>query len=258
MSSRAVDDDRLRAALQPDAPDHRRRRVHRGVRRASRRRSRRISTRIVELNRGPFVGAQPPRRGARRTAARAAAARRPPRRRTHLAGHRPGAINVPVVRPSFATKAGFVLDASAPVCVLAATADEAGGRRGAPLGRVLRHRRATSSGRRRSDAVGVTVDELEELIASGATVIDVREKDERDDGFIPGSRNVPYRLLRDLLPRPPATTARSSRSARAGPRAAIAASILRARGHDARPVVDGGMDDWPPAARRRSRPRCGS
>jgi len=29
-----------------------------------------------------------------------------------------------------------------------------------------------------------------------------------------------------------------------GPRAAIAASILRARGFDARPVVDGGMVDW--------------
>ena len=29
-----------------------------------------------------------------------------------------------------------------------------------------------------------------------------------------------------------------------GPRAAIAASILRARGLDARPVVDGGMEDW--------------
>ena len=29
-----------------------------------------------------------------------------------------------------------------------------------------------------------------------------------------------------------------------GPRAAIAASILRAKGVDARPVVDGGMTDW--------------
>jgi rhodanese-related sulfurtransferase len=29
-----------------------------------------------------------------------------------------------------------------------------------------------------------------------------------------------------------------------GPRAAIAASILRAKGLDARPVIDGGMNDW--------------
>jgi rhodanese-related sulfurtransferase len=29
-----------------------------------------------------------------------------------------------------------------------------------------------------------------------------------------------------------------------GPRAAIAASILRGKGLDARPVLDGGMTDW--------------
>ena len=43
----------------------------------------------------------------------------------HLAGHRPGAISVPVSGTSFSTKAGFVLDATEPVCVLAETADEA-------------------------------------------------------------------------------------------------------------------------------------
>jgi rhodanese-related sulfurtransferase len=89
----------------------------------------------------------------------------------------------------------------------------------------------------------VTVDELEELIADGATILDVRDKDERDAGYIPGSRNVPYRLMRtccpDLPEDEPIVTICGS-----GPRAAIAASILRAKGHDARPVVGGGMDDW--------------
>ncbi len=74
-------------------------------------------------------------------------------------------------------------------------------------------------------------------------MIDVREKDERDEGYIPGSRNVPYRLMRSCCPdlpddRPVITICTS------GPRAAIAASILRAKGVDARPVVDGGMTDW--------------
>ena len=89
----------------------------------------------------------------------------------------------------------------------------------------------------------VRIEALEGLIAEGATVLDVRDKDERDVGYIPGSRNVPYRLMRSCCPdlpedRPIVTICGS------GPRAAIAASILRAKGLDARPVVDGGMDDW--------------
>ena len=89
----------------------------------------------------------------------------------------------------------------------------------------------------------VRIEALEGLIADGATVLDVRDKDERDVGYIPGSRNVPYRLMRSCCPdlpedRPIVTICGS------GPRAAIAASILRAKGLDARPVIDGGMDDW--------------
>jgi rhodanese-related sulfurtransferase len=89
----------------------------------------------------------------------------------------------------------------------------------------------------------VRFDELEELIEAGAAVLDVRDKDERDVGYIPGSRNVPYRLMRTCCPdlpedRPIVTICGS------GPRAAIAASILRTKGLDARPVIDGGMDDW--------------
>ena len=57
------------------------------------------------------------------------------------------------------------------------------------------------------------------------SLIDVREKDERADGYIAGSRNIPYRLLtmsEDDLPRDrPLVTICET-----GPRAAIAASIL--------------------------------
>ncbi|RDI75367.1 Metallo-beta-lactamase superfamily [Gaiella occulta] len=198
--------------------------------------------RIVELNRGPFLGAQP---AAEELAAPPAGTQlldvRPVA--SYLAGHRPGAVNVPVAGTSFATKAGFVLDGGRPVTVLAAARDEAeeavrGLRSVAFLdveGYVL------GAGEERVEAVAV--DELEELMAAGAEVIDVREKDERDTGYIPGSRNVPYRLMKTCCPdmptdRPVVTICES------GARAAIAASILRGRGYDARPVVEGGMAAW--------------
>ena len=86
----------------------------------------------------------------------------------------------------------------------------------------------------------VGLDELDRLLEQGAELIDVRERDERDEGYIAGSRNIPYRLLPvtgDDLPRDrPIVTICES-----GARAAVAASILAAKGLDARPVLDGGM-----------------
>ena len=198
--------------------------------------------RIVELNRGPFAtGAALPQELAA-----------PPEDtqlldvraiHTHLAGHRPGAVNVPVSGTSFSTKAGFVLDAEQPVCVLAETFEEANqairGLHSVAFFEIVGY--VLGGGDERTEAV--SVDELTELIAAGAEVIDVRERDDRDTGYIPGSRNVPYRLMGNCCPdlptdRPVITICES------GPRAAIAASILRTRGYDARPVVDGGMIDW--------------
>ena len=92
----------------------------------------------------------------------------------------------------------------------------------------------------------VALEELDALLESGAELIDVREKDERDDGYIPGSVNVPYRLLAEAdLPgdRPLVTICET------GPRAAIAASILSARGYDARAVANGGIDAWAAAGK---------
>jgi len=196
--------------------------------------------RIVETNRGPFVGATPhaqelavPPAGAQLLDVRPVPA--------HLAGHRPGAINVPVSGSSFATKSGFVLDAGEPVCVLAETFDEAQ--------RAIHGLHAVAFfdiagyvlGGGEESTEAVEVDELEELIAAGATVIDVREEDERDTGTIPGSFGMPYRVVAsaDLARNRPVVTICES-----GARAAIAASVLRANGIDARPVVDGGLGDW--------------
>jgi hydroxyacylglutathione hydrolase len=198
--------------------------------------------RIVELNRSAFVGAfdAPPELPAPPDGSQLLDVRPV---QDHLAGHRPGAINVPVSGTSFSTKAGFVLDAGEPVTVLAAHPDEAeraiAGLRSVAFSAIAGY--VPGDG---GEVTGsVSVDELEELIADGATVIDVREKDERDTGYIPGSRNVPYRLMRSCCPDLPADGPIVTICG-GGPRAAIAASILRAKGFDARPVVDGGMDDW--------------
>ena len=198
--------------------------------------------RIVELNRGPFRAAAPPPEelplpapGSQLLDVRPVA--------DHLAGHVPGAVSVPVTGTSFSTKAGFVLDAGAPVTVLAGTADEAeravAGLRSVAFADVAGY--VLGGGAETTEPV--SLDGLEELIGAGAAVIDVRERDERDDGYIPNTRNVPYRLMRSCCPdlpedRPIVTICNS------GPRAVIAASILRAKGLDARPVVDGGMEDW--------------
>jgi glyoxylase-like metal-dependent hydrolase (beta-lactamase superfamily II) len=198
--------------------------------------------RIVALNQGAFEGAPwpapelpAPPDGSQLLDVRPLA--------DHLAGHRPGAISVPVSGSGFSTKAAFVLDAERPVTVLAADHREAK--------RAIAGLRSVAFAELPGYVLGggdeitesVTVDALEQLVADGATVVDVREKDERDGGYIPGSRNVPYRLMRLCCPdlptdRPVLTICGS------GPRAAVAASILKAKGLDARPVVGGGMDDW--------------
>ena len=76
-------------------------------------------------------------------------------------------------------------------------------------------------------------------------LIDVREPDERDEGSIPGSTHLPYRVARQAAEnglccrdRPIVTICES------GARAAIAASVLTAAGLDARPVLDGGLEEW--------------
>ena len=71
----------------------------------------------------------------------------------------------------------------------------------------------------------------------------MREATERDEGYLPGSRNIPYRLLRKIgagaLEREPVVTVCES-----GPRAAIAASLLQREGFDVRAVADGGIADF--------------
>jgi hydroxyacylglutathione hydrolase len=197
---------------------------------------------VVGLNRGPFVGAQPPL-GELDAVEGQLLDVRPAR--VFAEGHAMGAVNVPVSGSSFGTKSAFVLDDEAPITIHASSPREA--------------QLAAS----RLQAVGlfglagyvvdidiperlepIAVAELELLLADEAVdVVDVREKDERDEGYIPGSRHIPYRLVRayreELQNGRPVVTICES-----GARAAVAASVLAAEGVNARPVLDGGIDDW--------------
>jgi hydroxyacylglutathione hydrolase len=198
-------------------------------------------TRIVELNRGPFVGAAAPVPELPTPGDATVVDVRPVR--DFLAGHRPGALSVPVRGDSFATRAAFVLDPEQPIAIQSASAGEAerASRGLRSVGFLELDGYVLGGGDERMESV--SLDELEELLEAGAELIDVRERDERDTGYISGSRNIPYRLLSvcgaDVPADRPVVTICES-----GARAGIAASILAAQGVNARPVLGGGVSDW--------------
>jgi len=201
--------------------------------------------RLVTLNRGPWV-AKPPDPPQLDGAGEATVLDVRPFP-DHAAGHLPDAINVPVSGSSFGTKAGFVLLPDEPLVLHARTAAEALEAAWELWAIGILDVAGYVIEPVPSDSTTPVVDvaQLEQMVAyDGVQVIDVREASERDDGYIPGSRNIPYRLLRrvgsDALERgKPVVTICES-----GARAAIAASLLRREGFDARPVVDGGIPDF--------------
>jgi glyoxylase-like metal-dependent hydrolase (beta-lactamase superfamily II)/rhodanese-related sulfurtransferase len=198
--------------------------------------------RIVELNRGPFVGAQPPLGRAGDVDAVVLDVRDA---HAFASGHRRSAVNVPVSGSSFGTKAAFVVP-ERPVVIEAddeAEAQEAARRLHAVAIFDLAGWREPGGDEQLEP---VTIEELERrLAADEIEVFDVREADERDSGSIPGSRHLPYRLARQAADnglccaeKPIVTVCES------GARAAIAASVLQAAGLDARPVLEGGIGAW--------------
>jgi hydroxyacylglutathione hydrolase len=198
---------------------------------------------IVELNRGSFLAAQPPL--AHLDVAPHDAVVLDVREAHAFAdGHRTGAVNVPVSGSSFGTKAAFVLPERA-IVIEAADGEEAQhaarGLHAVGLFDLVGWREGGGGER----VVPVTIEELErQLAADEIELLDVREADERDQGFIPGSTHLPYRNARQAAAnglcgeRPIVTICET------GSRAAIAASVLHAAGLDARPVLDGGLTLW--------------
>ena len=197
--------------------------------------------RIVDLNRGPFLGSAPPIEPVAVNGwfvldVRDADA--------FAAGHVKGAVSVPVSGGAFGTKAGFFLPQDRPIALHADShlqADEAQRRLHAvgffDIAGYLADPEATES------YEPIEVDELERAIeSSSVVVIDVREKAERDSGYIPGSRNIPYRVVGDF-----ADCLRGDEVVticESGARAGVAASVLAAAGVAVRPVLHGGIDAW--------------
>jgi hydroxyacylglutathione hydrolase len=174
----------------------------------------------------------------------------------HTAGHVPGAISVPVTASSFGTKAGFVLIADEPVVLHARSREEALAAAWGlwAIGRLDLVGYVLSPHATETLAT-VDVTELKRLLETAEVqLVDVRETAERDDGYIPGSRNIPYRLIRKLgcgaleRSKPVVTVCES------GPRAAIAASLLQRDGFDVRAVAEGGTADFTDTVSFR---RCG-
>ena len=215
--------------------------------------------RIVALNRGPFVSAPEPLDELGSADGAVVLDVRDPE--AFARGHVPGAINVPLGVSRFATKAGFVLCDGDRIAIHA-TSD-------ADADRAARALRAVGflelAGRLAEPETSehvepVDIDELERLLAGGgARVVDVREKDERDDGYIAGSMHMPYRLLRACGEDLAAGDAPVVTICESGERAGIAASVLAHEGVNARPVLGGGIPDWQARGGRMVEfRRCGS
>jgi glyoxylase-like metal-dependent hydrolase (beta-lactamase superfamily II)/rhodanese-related sulfurtransferase len=199
--------------------------------------------RIVELNRGELLGAQPPLERLDSAPDEAIVLDVRPID-VFATGHHPGAVGIPVSGSSFATRAAFVLPVR-PILVHATEEAEAA--------EAVRSLHAVGlfgvagwqEGGGDAKLEPVSLDELERMLGDDAIeLLDVREADERDEGHVPGSRHLPYRTARaaaeaGLLNGRPVVTICES-----GARAAIAASVLQAAGIDARPVLNGGIPDW--------------
>jgi hydroxyacylglutathione hydrolase len=213
--------------------------------------------RVVALNRGPFVGAPAELERLEQFDGQVLDVRTA---QEFADGHIAGALNVPVSGSSVGTKTAFLLDVDAPVAIHAsspADAEEAARRLRAVGVLDLAGYMVDVEANERLEPIAL--DELERLLADHAVeVVDVREKDERDDGYIPDSRHIPYRLVGEFADelangRPVVTVCES------GARAGVAASVLAAHGVEARPLLDAGIPDW----EQRGNPvtefrRCGS
>jgi hydroxyacylglutathione hydrolase len=203
------------------------------------------TARVVALNKGPFVGAPAPLEHLADPGEATILDVRPAE--THAAGHVHGAFNVPVSGSSFATRAGFVLDPDERIVIHAtddAEAEKAA--RGLRAVGFLELAGYVTAGRITETSVPVELADLERLLEQGTVqVLDVREKSERDEAYIPGSLHIPFRLLRGFGTEGVNTDKPVVTICESGMRASIAASVLSAAGVDARPVLHGGVHDWP-------------
>jgi len=93
-----------------------------------------------------------------------------------------------------------------------------------------------------SDSVNVSATEAQGLLSSGALLLDVRSKGERQASLIPGSRHIPTEQLTGQLRQLPRDRVIVCQCA-SGHRSSLAARQLRAEGFDAR-SLSGGITAW--------------
>ena len=217
--------------------------------------------RIVELNRGALIRHATPAEALSPTRVeellRAGAmlldGREP---REFDAAHVPGSLNVTMVKAAVGTRAAWVVDPERDVVVLAPGEDEA--RRMVRMleavgFRALRGYLAGGiaawhgSGRAIGTTASIDIPELARRLEAGdVELLDVRERDEWDEGHVAGSIHVPYHDLREGVP--DELAGRDGRplavACSAGNRSSIAASLLRRHGVDGVVhVADGGIAD---------------
>jgi CoA-disulfide reductase len=94
--------------------------------------------------------------------------------------------------------------------------------------------------------------EIDQIVADGGLLIDVREPIEREAGFVPGSINIPLDQLRDRLADIPRDRPVYV-SCQVGLRGYLAARILAQHGYRVK-NLDGGYKTYSYAAREKSRP----
>jgi glyoxylase-like metal-dependent hydrolase (beta-lactamase superfamily II)/rhodanese-related sulfurtransferase len=203
------------------------------------------TVRVVAFNKGPFLGK--PKPVAKLEEIGPATVLDVRTAQAHSAGHVRGALNVPLSGSSFATRAGFILDPDERIVIHAGDDAEAGqAAQGLRAVGFLELAGYVTQADATERSQTVDVDELERLLGDGEMqVLDVREKTERDEGYIPGTLHIPYRLLRETGTDGLDTTKPVVTICESGARASIAASVLLAAGVDARPVIDGGIENWP-------------
>jgi hydroxyacylglutathione hydrolase len=213
--------------------------------------------RIVAVNKGPFVGAAAPLEQV--TSAGGATILDVRSTKAFAAGHPHDAINVPVAGSQFPTRSAFVLDPADQIILHGSQEEVERAERGLRAVGFLELGGSLAEDGDSETLQPIDLDELEQLLAKGdVELVDVREKEERDESYIPESRHIPYRRVRDFADElgGDGTVVTICET---GARASLAASILAAEGVEARPVITGGVPDWEAAGKpTASFRRCGS
>jgi hydroxyacylglutathione hydrolase len=213
--------------------------------------------RIVAVNKGPFVGAS----GALKRVDTSAGATILDVRsaQAFAVGHPHDAINVPVGGSQFSTRAAFVLDPDDQIILHGSQKEVEQAARGLHAVGFFELAGYLGEADDADTLEPIGLDELERLLSKERVqLIDVREKQERDDAYIPESRHIPYRRVRDFA-QELGGDGTVVTICQTGARASLAASILAAEGVTARPVIAGGVPDWEAAGKpTASFRRCGS